>query len=67
LTRFGIEFDWDGAPVLLQSRAVDETGYVQPTFSQLREVRGSSSVYHKNAIHTWKVLPNGAVVNVQLS
>ncbi|MFT5134914.1 MAG: sulfane dehydrogenase subunit SoxC, partial [Gammaproteobacteria bacterium] len=67
LTRFGIEFDWDGSPALLQSRAVDETGYVQPTYSQLRAVRGTSSIYHKNAIHTWKVLPNGAVINVQLS
>ncbi len=67
LTRFGIEFDWDGSPALLQSRAVDETGYVQPTYTQLREVRGTSSVYHKNAIHTWKILPNGGVANVQLS
>ena len=67
LTRFGIEFDWDGGPVLLQSRAVDETGYVQPTYRQLKEVRGMSSVYHKNAIHTWQVLPDGSVANVQLS
>ena len=67
LTRFGIEFDWDGSPALLQSRAIDETGYVQPTYSQLREVRGTSSIYHKNAIHTWKVLPSGGVINVQLS
>ncbi|MBQ73917.1 MAG: sulfite dehydrogenase [Gammaproteobacteria bacterium] len=67
LTRFGIEFDWDGSPALLQSRAVDETGYVQPTFRQLRDVRGSSSIYHKNAIHTWKLMPDGGVANVQLS
>lgn len=67
LTRFGLEFDWDGAPALLQSRAVDETGYVQPTYRQLREVRGTNSIYHKNAIHTWKVMPDGGVANVQLS
>ncbi|MBL4682075.1 MAG: sulfite dehydrogenase [Pseudomonadales bacterium] len=67
LTRFGIEFDWDGSPALLQSRAIDETGYVQPTYAQLRTVRGTSSIYHKNAIHTWKVNPNGGVVNVQLT
>ncbi|MFT4720696.1 MAG: sulfane dehydrogenase subunit SoxC [Candidatus Azotimanducaceae bacterium] len=67
LTRFGIELDWDGSPLLLQSRAIDETGYVQPTYQQLRDVRGSNSIYHKNAIHTWKVLPTGDVANVQLS
>ncbi len=67
LTRFGIELDWDGSPLLLQSRAVDETGYVQPTYQQLRDVRGTNSIYHKNAIHTWKVFATGEVANVQLS
>ena len=67
LTRFGLEFDWDGSPALLQSRATDDTGYVQPTYEQLRAVRGTNSIYHKNAIHTWKVSATGAVQNVQLS
>lgn len=67
LTRFGIEFDWDGSPALLQSRAVDETGYVQPTYGQLKKARGENSIYHKNAIHTWKVSPSGKVTNVQIS
>lgn len=67
LTRFGIELDWDGSPLLLQSRAVDETGFVQPTYAQLRDARGTNSIYHKNAIHTWQVRPNGSVANVQLS
>jgi sulfane dehydrogenase subunit SoxC len=67
LTRFGIELDWDGSPLLLQSRAVDETGYVQPTYEQLRGARGTNSIYHKNAIHTWQVRPDGSIANVQLS
>ncbi|HIG42863.1 MAG TPA: sulfite dehydrogenase [Gammaproteobacteria bacterium] len=67
LTRFGIEFDWSGSPALIQSRAVDETGYVQPTYGQLRGVRGTNSIYHKNAIHTWKVSADGKVANVQIS
>ncbi|MEH6611288.1 MAG: sulfite dehydrogenase [Halioglobus sp.] len=67
LTRFGVEWDWNGNTALVQSRAVDETGYVQPTYGQLRDVRGSSSVYHKNAIHTWRVNSNGSVSNVQIS
>ena len=66
LTRFGMEINWQGEPLLLQSRAVDETGYVQPTLSQLREVRGTNSIYHKNSIHTWQVQADGAVNNVQL-
>lgn len=66
LTRFSIGWVWDGAPAILQSRAIDETGYVQPTISQLRAVRGTRSIYHNNAIQSWKVAPTGEVVNVQV-
>ncbi|MEE9595788.1 MAG: sulfite dehydrogenase [Acidiferrobacterales bacterium] len=67
LTRFGMEWNWDGGSAMIQSRAVDETGYVQPTYTQLRDARGSSSIYHKNAIHTWRVHEDGKVTNVQIS
>ena len=30
LTRFNVGWTWDGGPAILQSRAIDETGYVQP-------------------------------------
>lgn len=66
LTRFNVDWVWDGSPAILQSRAVDDTGYVQPTYSQLREVRGTRSVYHNNAIQSWKVADNGEVSNVQV-
>ncbi|ORU91789.1 MAG: sulfite dehydrogenase [Cycloclasticus sp. symbiont of Poecilosclerida sp. N] len=66
LTRFCLPFKWDGSPGLLQSRAIDETGYVQPTLSQLRNVRGTNSIYHKNSIHTWQLQSNGKIKNVQL-
>ena len=33
--------------MLLQSRAMDETGYVQPTKAQLRAVRGLNSIYQQ--------------------
>jgi len=66
LTRFSYEWNWDGSPGLLQSRAIDETGYVQPTLKQLRDVRGLESIYHKNAIHTWRLASNGQVTNVQI-
>jgi len=67
LTRFALDWDWDGSPAMVQSRAVDETGYVQPTYGQLRSARGTNSIYHKNAIHTWKLSSDGTVSNVQIS
>jgi sulfane dehydrogenase subunit SoxC len=67
LTRFTLPWVWDGSPALLQSRAIDSTGYVQPTYRQLRAVRGSRSIYHNNAIQTWLVEAGGEVRNVQLS
>lgn len=67
LTRFNIGWAWNGEPALLQSRVVDETGYVQPTYGQLRAVRGTRSVYHNNAIQTWKVAESGEVSNVQIA
>ncbi|MEW6099175.1 MAG: sulfite dehydrogenase [Pseudomonadota bacterium] len=67
LTRFNLDWVWDGKPALIQSRAVDETGHVQPTYRQLRGVRGSRSIYHNNAIQTWLVQEGGEVKNVQLS
>jgi len=67
LTRFNLDWVWDGKPTLVQSRAIDETGYVQPTYKQLRAVRGTRSIYHNNAIQTWLVQESGEVKNVQLS
>lgn len=65
--RFYYEFDWDGAPLLLQSRAQDSTGYVQPTKDALRQVRGENSIYHNNGIQTWAVDAEGAAENVEVS
>lgn len=67
LTRFNLDWVWDGKPALIQSRATDETGYVQPTYRQLRAVRGTRSIYHNNAVQTWLVQESGEVKNVQLS
>ena len=66
LTRFSLDWVWDGRPALLQSRAIDATGYVQPSSAQLRKLRGTRSIYHNNAIQTWLVQESGEVSNVQL-
>ena len=67
ITRFNIDWVWDGKPAILQSRATDETGHIQPAYRMLREVRGTRSIYHNNAIQSWKVDTNGEVSNVQVS
>lgn len=66
VTRFNIDWVWDGKPAILQSRAADETGFVQPGYGQLRAVRGTKSIYHNNAIQSWKVVESGEVSNVQV-
>jgi len=67
LTRFYFDWDWNGQPALLQSRAIDETGYVQPSITELREVRGYNSIYHNNSVQTWLINAGGGVENVQLA
>jgi len=67
LHRFYMDIDWDGSPLLLQSRAIDSTGYIQPTKDALRAVRGENSIYHNNGIQTWHVASNGTVENVEVS
>lgn len=67
LTRFSLPWVWDGGETIIQSRAMDETGYVQPNINQLRAVRGTRSIYHNNAIQSWKIDTNGEVSNVQVA
>jgi sulfane dehydrogenase subunit SoxC len=67
LTRFNLDWVWDGKPAILQSRAIDDTGYVQPMINALRTVRGTRSIYHNNAIQSWLVAESGEVSNVQVN
>ncbi len=59
LTRFRLPWTWDGGPAMLQSRATDETGAVQPTRASLLAERGPNFFYHYNAINTWRIAPGG--------
>jgi sulfane dehydrogenase subunit SoxC len=67
LTRFSLDWVWDGQPALVQSRATDDTGQVQASYAQMRAVRGTRSIYHNNSIQTWLVQESGEVKNVQLA
>jgi sulfane dehydrogenase subunit SoxC len=66
LTRFYVDFDWTGQDLLIQSRAMDSTGYLQPTKEELRKIRGTNSIYHNNGIQTWHVKANGETENVEI-
>ena len=66
LARFTMPFEWNGEEMLIQSRAIDETGYIQPTIQALQAERGVNSIYHNNAIATWMVNKDGSVDNVRL-
>jgi sulfane dehydrogenase subunit SoxC len=73
LTRFRMAWQWDGRPVVLQSRATDEAGNVQPTRQKLIAERGAPRntppvtgfpMGHVNAISSWGIDAKGAVTHV---
>ncbi len=60
-TRFRQLWNWKGDERVLLSRAVDETGYLQPTRAELVKARGPGTFYHFNNIRAWKVERSGKV------
>ena len=63
-TRFRIPWQWSGGPATLLSRAVDETGAMQPTRAQFVGEYGERSNYHNNTIQAWGIAATGEVSNV---
>ncbi len=72
-TRFRMPWRWDGGPAILQSRAWDEAGNMQPTREQFVAARGQTSKppsvlgfpsQHFNAITSWAVDAKGEVEHV---
>jgi sulfane dehydrogenase subunit SoxC len=64
VVRFRMPWRWDGSPSVLTSRAIDDTGAVQPTRAALIAARGTNHRYHYNAIQSWNVTPAGEIGNV---
>jgi sulfane dehydrogenase subunit SoxC len=64
LTRFRMPWRWNGGPAVLQSRAADETGYVQPTRAEFIAKRGTKAFYHFNGVASWGVAESGEVNHV---
>ena len=65
-TRFRLPWEWNGTRVLLQSRAIDEKGNVQPSRTAWLAQYMPQQRYHNNAIQTWEIAANGSVANVYL-
>jgi len=62
-TRFRHLWNWTGGDAVIMSRAVDETGYMQPTRETLIKSRGVSGVgYHINPVTGWRVRQDGTVI-----
>jgi sulfane dehydrogenase subunit SoxC len=62
-TRFRHLWNWTGGDAVILSRAVDETGYMQPTRETLIKSRGVSGVgYHINPVTGWRVQKDGTVI-----
>jgi sulfane dehydrogenase subunit SoxC len=62
--RFRTPWQWDGGPAILQSRATDDAGMVQPTRATLIAERGTRATFHYNAIQSWRIDQKGEVSNV---
>ncbi len=64
LTRFRVPWRWEGAPAVLQSRAYDDQGNVQPSRAHWSKQYAAGQLYHCNAIQSWQVAADGSIVNV---
>jgi sulfane dehydrogenase subunit SoxC len=65
-TRFSYMYRYEGKPLLLASRAMDDSGHIQPTIDQETAAVGVEAVYHRNSICTWEVTDKGVVNNVHI-
>ena len=64
VTRFRLAWRWNGAETVIMSRAVDETGAVQPTRDAIIAAKGRKFAYHYNAMQAWGIDSDGQVSNV---
>jgi len=60
-TVFRYLWEWRGEETQIMSRAVDETGYVQPDYETLAAARDSKGGYHFNPVTKWRVKGSGEV------
>ena len=63
-TRFRIPWRWEGQPAVLQSRASDAKGNIQPERDAALARYSPAGFYHYNGIQSWQVREDGRVSNV---
>jgi len=61
--RFRLPWEWNGKPAVLQSRATDEKGRVQPARKDWL-AQYSANPYHNHSIVSWAVGADGKVTHV---
>jgi len=66
LTRFRLPWEWNGSRALIQSRAVDEKGNVQPTRGAWLANYAPPARYHNHSIQSWEIAADGSIANVYL-
>jgi sulfane dehydrogenase subunit SoxC len=64
LTRFRIPWRWEGQPVTLMSRAIDDRRNVQPSRREWTAQYAPGQPYHYNALQSWAIDTSGKVTNV---
>ncbi len=64
LARFSIPWQWDGGDGILQSRATDSAGNIQPSRDAHLAERGLISFYHYHGIQSWGINTEGEIKNV---
>jgi sulfane dehydrogenase subunit SoxC len=64
LVRFRLPWEWRGEAAVLQSRATDEKGQVQPPRAAWLAQYSPGNTYHNNSIVSWAVGTDGSVKNV---
>jgi sulfane dehydrogenase subunit SoxC len=62
--RFRLPWEWTGKPAVLQSRATDEKGRVQPKRADLLARYAPDNRFHNNSIVSWAVGADGKVTHV---
>jgi sulfane dehydrogenase subunit SoxC len=64
VARFRLHWEWSGAEAMLQSRATDEKGRVQPTRKALVAQYSPGNPYHNHSIQSWHLQTDGSIRNV---
>jgi sulfane dehydrogenase subunit SoxC len=64
LVRFRLPWEWAGQAAVLQSRATDGKGQVQPARAAWLAKYSPANPYHNNSIASWAVGTDGSVKNV---